>query len=188
LFFNSKILNPNATRNINQQTLAGVIKNSSGGISFLPTISLVERTRAISLPSIFMVALGLSIFELKNNRRFGWFDILYFSVIGMIGWMVFFLDFFTDHVATKQNLNLLWAIPVHLPVFLFWGKLPLRFRFIYSWIFLVLNGLLLMLWPFMPQQYHVAFIPLIIIMVMRLLLMISWQQDKYEIIKSNNKN
>ncbi len=39
---------------------------------------------------------------------------LLLGVVGVLGAVLTFLAFFTDHAATAQNLNLLWAWPTHL--------------------------------------------------------------------------
>jgi hypothetical protein len=122
--------------------------------------------------SIFVLTLALSVIGYKTGLRFNWYDMIFFSLIGLTGWVVFLLDFFTDHIATKNNLNMLWAVPVHFPVFLFWSKLPSRFVNSYIWIFLIINLLILLFWKVFPQNYHVAFIPLILSIEVRFLSML----------------
>lgn len=117
--------------------------------------------------TLFMIGAFLSYLSFKNALRIHWFDVLYFNVIGLVGWVVFLLWFFTDHIATKDNLNLLWAVPVYLPLFFFWNKLSFTFR---KWLTLVLGGInviILLFWMVFPQHYHIAFIPLILIIIIR---------------------
>ncbi len=127
---------------------------------------------SVDVPLIFTWSLCVLSFMftylgVKKRHRHIWFDTLFFSLMGAIGWIVFLLWFATDHIATKTNLNLLWAIPLHLPLFLLWNVLPVRFRTTYIWITLVMNLVILALWKIFPQNFHAAFIPLILIMVMR---------------------
>ena len=103
----------------------------------------------------------------KKRHRRVWFDTLFFSLIGIVGWVVFLLWFATDHIATKTNLNVLWAVPLHFPVFLLWNALPAMFRKIYIWITLIVMLVILATWKIFPQNFHVAFIPLILIMITR---------------------
>ena len=117
--------------------------------------------------TMFMLSAVLSFFSYNKGLNIHWFDVSYLSIIGLLGWVVFFLWFFTDHIATKDNLNVLWAVPLHFPVFLFWSKIPIKIRMGYIWIFGILNLLILLLWLVFPQQYHVAFIPLILIILLR---------------------
>lgn len=117
--------------------------------------------------ALFVIALIICIYSIRNNKKIRWFDVIYFSVIGLVGWVVFLLWFATDHIATKDNLNLLWAVPIYLPLFFYWNKIS---GFIKKWIILILgaiNLLLLLFWSVFPQNYHMAFIPLILIIIMR---------------------
>ena len=120
--------------------------------------------------TLFIISLVLSILSLKKGVNIHWFNVLYFSLIGIVGWIVFLLWFFTDHIATKDNLNLLWAVPFHFPVFLFWSKIPLQIRNIYVWIFGAIDALILIFWLIFPQSYHFAFIPLILIILVRFII------------------
>jgi len=117
--------------------------------------------------TLFVISLVLSFQSLKNGMNIWWYDVVYFSLIGIVGWIVFMLWFFTNHIATKDNLNLLWAVPFHFPVFLFWSKIPLHIRNLYVLIFGAIDILILVLWLIFPQNYHFAFIPLILIMLLR---------------------
>ena len=118
---------------------------------------------------IFVLTLAISSTGFRTKQNFQLFDTIFFSMIGIIGWVVFLLDFFTDHIATKNNLNMLWAVPLHFPVFLFWSKLPAKFYKSYLWVFFIVNLLILVFWKVFPQNYHLAFIPLILSMELRFL-------------------
>jgi hypothetical protein len=133
---------------------------------------------------VFVIALLLSLYGYQHNKSYSWFDVIYFSVIGLVGWVVFFLDFLTDHIATKENLNMLWAVPLHLPVFVFWWKLPSNFRKYYIWIFLIVDLLIIAFWWIFPQNYHNAFIPLILAMITRYLLIIKMENKDFQEVKT----
>ena len=147
-------------------------------------VSLVKSTRTIIPstvvePQVYMItptwltwsllALGIimSLYSRKRKLPMYWFDKIYFTVLGLIGWVVFLLWFYTDHIATKDNLNLIWAVPVYFPLFFFWNKLSVATR---KWIILTLGGidlLILIFWIVFPQSFHHAFIPLILIVLLR---------------------
>lgn len=133
---------------------------------------------------ILMVTLLLSIYGFKHNKSYRWFDVIYFSVIGLVGWIVFFLDFLTDHISTKENLNMLWAVPIHLPIFLFWWKLSWNFRKYYLWVCLGIDLIIISFWWVFPQNYHAAFIPLILAMIVRYLLNIKMGNKNLQEIKT----
>ncbi|MFZ4785106.1 MAG: DUF4105 domain-containing protein [Flavobacteriales bacterium] len=81
-------------------------------------------------------------------------------VTGLIGVVVFFLWFLTDHTTTKWNLNLLWANPINL----YLAFASLNKKWIQSY-FKILTGILLIIiagWFFIPQRLHLATLPMII--------------------------
>jgi hypothetical protein len=128
--------------------------------------------------SMFIISVALSFMSFKRKINIRWFDGMYFSLIGIVGWVVFLLWFFTDHIATKDNLNVLWAVPFHFPVFILWSKISEKVRRWYIWIFGAIDLCILIFWYIFPQNYHFAFIPLILIMLMRFILMLKVEDRK----------
>ncbi|CAM3565768.1 DUF4105 domain-containing protein [Zobellia roscoffensis] len=61
-----------------------------------------------------IVVLTLTYFDFKNNTRRRWLDFTLFFSTGLIGLLIIFLWFFTDHSATAGNFNFLWAFPPNL--------------------------------------------------------------------------
>ena len=47
--------------------------------------------------------------DLQNNKRTKWLDFLLFFSTGLVGLLVLLLWFATDHSATANNYNFLWA-------------------------------------------------------------------------------
>lgn len=121
--------------------------------------------------TLFAVA-GISAVFLKA-RYFRWFDIVFFSVIGLLGIFIALLWFATDHSATKWNFNLLWALPTWI-----WGAILLirnkpnsRFFKIHALIMFAI----LIFWIAIPQNFHEAVIPLTLALMMRSW---AWQKSK----------
>lgn len=117
--------------------------------------------------SLFVISVVLSLLAYKKAINTHWFDVLYFSIIGIVGWLVFLLWFFTDHIATKDNLNILWAVPIYLPLFFFWNKLSEKSKKVIIIVFGGIDIIILLSWAVFPQSYHIAFIPLILIVLLR---------------------
>ncbi|MUH36614.1 DUF4105 domain-containing protein [Zobellia amurskyensis] len=63
---------------------------------------------------ILLIILVLTYFDFKNNTRRRWLDFILFFSTGIIGVLIIFLWFFTDHSATAGNFNILWAFPPNL--------------------------------------------------------------------------
>lgn len=88
----------------------------------------------------------------------------YFFITGTVGCILLFMWFGTDHVMTKWNFNLIWAFPLHLPMS-FW----LLKRNLPSWVksyfffFRILLLVMVILWSFKPQEFHMAVLPIALI-------------------------
>jgi hypothetical protein len=117
---------------------------------------------------VFWVLFLISIALMVNPRRSLIFDKTLFSVLGITGVIIIFLWFFTDHISTKTNLNILWAIPTHLYFIWFtkYENMKSSARFYFRMITLLSLGLILM-WPFVPQDYHPAFFPIVLIVLIK---------------------
>lgn len=126
----------------------------------------------ISPLSLGLMALLVVLFFSWKNRdvqtqAFRW-DAVFFTLMGLSGLLLLFLWFGTDHSATKNNWNLLWLLPTHLiaGILLFRKSRP-------DWLsryFMITGGLTLLLllgWFVIPQSFHVAFAPLMLISAVR---------------------
>jgi len=105
--------------------------------------------------------------NLKCGKRTGWIDGLLFGFAGFVGWWVFYLWVGTEHMS-KNNLDILWAIPFHLPLIFFIKKQKLRgfFRYYFK-INAFWYSLLLILWSALPQPLHQALVPFVLTLVLR---------------------
>ncbi len=113
-----------------------------------------------------LVLLALASFYKRRWSRV--FDRFFFSLLGLTGLVIIFLWFFSDHITTKGNLNILWAIPTHL--YFIWLANYHSVRPAVKWYFRLVSSLLfimLILWPLIPQAFHGAFFPLILISLLK---------------------
>jgi hypothetical protein len=117
---------------------------------------------------VFILVLIATFYCFRKKWNGRWIDVILFSVVGITGLIIVFLWFFTDHIATKGNLNIIWAFPLHLPMV--WLLLFKKFRNASRKYFKVVSLVLvlfLMLWFVLPQQFHVAFVPIVLTMLLR---------------------
>ncbi len=117
-------------------------------------------------------------YQFRQKRATYTFDVVLFGTIGLLGAVLLFLTTGTDHKAFAKNLNLLWAIPLHLPVAL----LLLRRKkpsFLKNYFLLTagLMAVLLVLWRWLPQEYHPAFFPVVLLLGLRAAF-IYWQENQ----------
>ncbi|MFN4145433.1 MAG: DUF4105 domain-containing protein [Runella sp.] len=69
-------------------------------------------------PHFVFLCLGILVFYLNNKqKKIHWIDKLLFSILGIAGWILLLLWVATDHGVTAYNVNLLWAMPLHFPLF-----------------------------------------------------------------------
>ncbi|MBX2887153.1 MAG: DUF4105 domain-containing protein [Ferruginibacter sp.] len=93
-------------------------------------------------------------------------DSLLFFTTGLLGIILLFMWFGTDHSMTKQNFNLWWAFPTNAIVAFFipsnkkWPKS-------YFGIYAILLAVLLITWFLLPQQLNIALIPLVVLLLFR---------------------
>lgn len=117
---------------------------------------------------LFVLALFLSLFK---NRSLGAriFDSLLFTISGLAGSLFLFMWLGTDHQACWANWNMLWLFPLNL--FTGWQlfkKETSSYVKKYFSIISVLIVLAVLGWWIIPQQYHLAFLPLMGCMLLRL--------------------
>lgn len=115
---------------------------------------------------LFFVVLMLQI-KWSVFSRYKIIPIIYFFILGLFGWLFMFMWFGTDHLSTKWNLNILWAMPLNIPFFFFAGKKQLpKFVLTFIKVYRILLICLLAGWCLNPQTYHSAVVPLILIGVL----------------------
>ncbi len=106
--------------------------------------------------------------DYKKGVRSKWLDVTLFTLTGIIGVLMLLLWFATDHTATANNYNLLWAFPLNLLVI---GQLlkPQVKNWVKSYLkFLVIMLLLLAFhWIMAVQVFAIGLIPLLIALVVR---------------------
>ncbi|HRD58888.1 MAG TPA: DUF4105 domain-containing protein [Ferruginibacter sp.] len=93
-------------------------------------------------------------------------DGLLFFLTGLLGFILIFMWTATDHSMTKDNYNLLWALPTHLfaSFFILSKKQFIKKYFLFTALAALL---LLMAWYFLPQQLNTALLPLQLLLMFR---------------------
>ncbi|MEO6490434.1 MAG: DUF4105 domain-containing protein [Ferruginibacter sp.] len=93
-------------------------------------------------------------------------DGLLFFLTGLLGFILIFMWVATDHSMTKDNYNLLWALPTHVFIAFFINKKTafVKKYFLFTAISL---GILLLAWYFLPQQMNPALLPFVLLLLYR---------------------
>lgn len=104
------------------------------------------------------------------NKPLGWIDTTLLLLTGLIGVLVAFLWFGTDHIATVWNYNLLWLFPFHLlAAFAVTKVQPSRWVYPYMKLAVIMMSLLFFHWIVGVQRYAFSLLPLLIAITVRYL-------------------
>ena len=118
--------------------------------------------------SIFLIiSLYFSFKQIKYNNKFIYFDSLLFFLSGMVGILILFLWFFTDHISTN-NLNILWAFPLNiLASFFIIKRTDSRFLNNYMILSSFMTFLILLMWLFYPEYFNNNIMIFVLVIFMR---------------------
>ncbi len=139
-----------------------------------PPVQILKETKEPNVDSIsplwvfwmlFGIILAVSIIGYYKRWKLRWLDILVFTSVCIVFCLIFYMWFLSDHWCTKYNLNILWANPLLLYIL---------FRLRKSNKIVIYITLLCLAVPIigfysLPQQFHPAVIPIVLILVVRLL-------------------
>ena len=132
------------------------------------------RNTAFLLSPFFIflvIALGIvyrTLRDSKQQKRSRWLDTVLFFVTGIVGVLLLVLWLATDHTATINNYNILWAFPVNL-IFctLLSKKTPKKWLSRYLSFLIILLILLVVHWCTGVQVFAGALLPLLIALSIR---------------------
>ena len=125
------------------------------------------------LSLISLVIIWITYMDHKNNKRTRWLDVALFTITGLIGVLILFLWFATDHTGTHQNYNLLWGFGLNL---FFIGQVIKRKAsawFVkYIKFLIILLCLLTLHWSIGVQVFAIGLIPLLLALFIRYLFLV----------------
>ena len=117
---------------------------------------------------ISLIILTITYFDYNKSKRSKILDFSILIITGLSGLLMCFLWFFTDHIWTVKNYNILWAFPLNSVLAFYAFR-----KFFVSWVtkyLLVLLGLLTLLlvfWVLNVQSFSPVLIPLLIALAVR---------------------
>ena len=122
----------------------------------------------------FIEIIGFFLFYISGDEGFlKWFDRIWFGLLSLVGIIFAVMWTCTDHEVCKQNYNLLWTVPWAICGFTEHKKIK-------TIIFLltIFSSLIVLVgWNLLPQQIHLAIIPLALVSILkslRLLGAVKW--------------
>ncbi|MFY9244028.1 MAG: DUF4105 domain-containing protein [Polaribacter sp.] len=144
-----------------------------------------EQKQSISIANPFLVFCIISLLgifitykDFKKKKRTKWFDFLLLFITGIVGVLIVFLWFFTNHSTTPNNFNFLWAFAPNIIIaFLMLNPSPKKWLNYYFKFLIFLLILTPFVWVFEIQLFPVSVIPLLILLLVRYLYLS--KKDKY---------
>ena len=152
----------------------------------VPRQDSIVKTNFLQLPitvtlTVLLLGVFLIFYEKRRKKYFKIIDSVLLIVSGLAGVIIFYLMFFSVHPLVHSNFNLLWCNPLNVLVGLFLWNRKLRSVINY---FQLANVLLffgaLLVFVLSVQALNVAFIPLIVLLLVR---SVNWIMKKSKQLK-----
>jgi hypothetical protein len=144
----------------------------AGAATVLLQGSVPQDNSGKYIPLIVLTIVCIIVFIISRlkaawaKRFMSLFDALMLYITGLLGLLLLFMWFGTDHTVCKNNFNLAWALPFNLPIAFFLIKKP-RWLSSYFFIIAVITLLFLATWFWLPQQINIALLPVVILLLNR---------------------
>ncbi|MFP4557055.1 MAG: DUF4105 domain-containing protein [Bacteroidales bacterium] len=111
---------------------------------------------------VLLITVAVSFNDVKRLKPARWFDVLLFGLVGLLGAVIAFQWFGSDHAVMARNFNLAWAHPLHFLAAIVLvarpSSKPLKY---YFGLMMGLLALLLIFWFFLPQELPLPMLPLV---------------------------
>lgn len=115
---------------------------------------------------IVLLLIAIASLSAKARRMLFYFDAFLFLTTGLLGLLLLFMWFGTDHQTCRNNFNLAWAFPVNLALpFFLSKKRPWLKR--YCVFYMAMLALLLLSWVWLPQEMNNALLPIVSLLLIR---------------------
>ncbi len=124
----------------------------------------------VPLIVFFVICALLTLLFLSSNERAmaisRYVDSFFLYLTGLLGLLLIFMWWGTDHRMTKNNYNLLWALPTNFIAAFFVWRRPNWIR-TYFFIAFAETALLLIFWFWLPQEFNLSLVPFVFFMLFR---------------------
>ena len=115
-----------------------------------------------------LIGLFITYKDYKNKKRTKWLDFSLFFTTGIIGLLIVYLWFFTNHSTAPNNFNFLWAFfPNLLIAFFLIKKTTPQWIAKYCLVLLTFLAIATIIWITKTQLFSITLIPLLILLAVR---------------------
>ncbi len=155
-------------------THINLVKKTEDILSFESKPPVSNHVNPFLLFSVlFLLVTGITYFDYKNNTRTKIVDFLIFGSTGLVGLLIVFLWFFTNHSTAPYNFNFLWAFAPNFFIAFFLLKNKTK-RWFKKYL-LLLSGLLILILLFSVfniQKFTYPLFPLLLLLFIRYLFLL----------------
>ena len=143
-----------------------IAPGSDNGIIAPPTPWYISPV-AIAL-LVLVITIFITIKDWRRGKLSRWFDTALFTIAGLSGCLIFFIEFISTHEATMPNYNILWINPLMLLLaILSWFKKAKKTLRLCHMVNIALIATMVVVWLSGLQAPNTAFIPLIAALLLR---------------------
>lgn len=122
---------------------------------------------------VLLVVLFCTYLDHRRRKRTRWLDGLLLLGTGLAGTVLLLLWFATDHTATAENFNVLWAFAPNL-VYAFLLQRKPHVTHWYLFTLILLLDLLVLIWIFGLQSFNLSLLPLLAALYVRYIFLWSY--------------
>lgn len=161
----------NASTIKRKETLLPLVKKTKVLLNFDDKKPVGDRfSPFIVFSFVLLIGVFITYKDFKNKKRTKWFDFFIFFSTGLIGLLIVFLWFFTNHSTAPNNFNFLWAFAPNLLVaFYIKRKNPPKWILKYILFLLLLIIAAFIIWLTGVQLFSPYLILLLILFTIRYL-------------------
>lgn len=117
---------------------------------------------------LLIITVLITIRDWKRRKVSRWYDTLLFTIAGLAGCIIFFVEFISTHEAVLPNYNILWLHPLLLVLAILpWRKKAVKSLRWSHLINLALIGTMIVVWISGLQVANAAFYPLVASLALR---------------------
>jgi len=116
---------------------------------------------------ILVLTVLITFFEIRKKITFNWLNYIFFIISSVAGLFLLFMWVGTDHIATAQNMNVLWLFPAQALLLISLGlkKRNQKKLVMIALIYQFLISFILLVWP---QEAEISFMIISLIFVVRI--------------------
>ena len=137
-------------------------------LPYLPPSPAGSTLKPVVIFSLLFLIVLLASFSpsKKIKKTIKFFDAFLIGFSGLLGILLLFMWWGTDHIMCRNNWNLVWAFPLNA-IMVFFILSPYAIVRNYFKTLFFLYGILLLTWVILPQHLNIALLPVVAILCLR---------------------